>query len=160
MKKEYNFSSLSNGGKSKIVIEDNKITISRPGIVSKFSHGFTGEKTILIKDITGVQFKPVGMVRGYLQFIYPGSKESKSGLMGPKDENIIYFDSGLNNKETNKNAKEIKDYIESYNSNSNNVTNIYNSSDKYDQLEKIKKLLDSGVLTQEEFETEKNKILQ
>ena len=33
-------------------------------------------------------------------------------------------------------------------------------SDRYDQLSKIKKLLNDGVLTQEEFEKEKRKILQ
>ena len=32
--------------------------------------------------------------------------------------------------------------------------------DKYDQLEKIKKLLDEGVMTQEEYEQEKEKILK
>jgi hypothetical protein len=33
------------------------------------------------------------------------------------------------------------------------------ATDKYDRLTKIKELLDSGVLSQEEFETEKKKIL-
>jgi len=33
------------------------------------------------------------------------------------------------------------------------------TTDKYDRLIKIKGLLDSGVLTQEEFENEKRKIL-
>ena len=37
---------------------------------------------------------------------------------------------------------------------------IGNTSDKYDQLEKIKKLLDEGILTQEEYDTEKKKILE
>jgi uncharacterized membrane protein len=34
------------------------------------------------------------------------------------------------------------------------------SSQKYDHLAKIKKLLDDGVISQEEFESEKNKILK
>ncbi|WP_026838499.1 SHOCT domain-containing protein [Gillisia sp. JM1] len=32
--------------------------------------------------------------------------------------------------------------------------------DKYDQLEKLKKLLDTGVLTQEEYDVEKKKVLE
>lgn len=162
-KKEYEFSSLTNGGKSKVIIEENKITIIRPGVISKFSHGFTGEKTILIKDISSVQFKPAGMAGGYLQFIFAGSREARSGIVkGENNENIIYFDSGFNNNKVNSNAQEIKRYIENYNTNSinNTVTNIYNTSDKYDKLEKIKKLLDKNILTQEEFEEEKRKILQ
>ena len=160
--KEYEFYSLGNGGKSKIIIDGSKITILRPGILSKFSHGFSGEKTILIKDITAVQFKPAGMGGGYLQFIFPGTKEKKSGMIrGEIDENIIYFDSTFNNNKVNNNAKEIKEYIENYNAKmyNNTVTNVYNTSDKYDKLSKIKKLLDEGVLSQEEFEAEKRKIL-
>lgn len=133
------------------------MTISRPGLVSKFSHGFSGEKTILIKNIVAVQFKPVGIARGYLQFIFAGSAEKKSGILGNKDENIIYFDSGFNNKKTNQNAKEIKEYIEKYNSKDNGNVN---TTDKYDQLAKLKKLLDNGTLTSEEFESEKRKLLK
>ena len=159
MKKEYKFSSFSKGGKAVILLEDGKITINRPGIVSKLYHGFTGSKTILIKDISAVQFKPAGIGRGYLQFVFAGSREAKSGMVrGEKNENIIYFDSGFNNKEINNNAKEIKEYVENYNMNF--VTNNINAvPDKYDQLSKIKKLLDDGVLSEKEFEEEKNKIL-
>jgi len=163
MKKEYEFSDFSNGGKTKVIIEDGRLTISRPGILSKFSHGFTGEKTILIKNISAVQFKPVGFARGYLQFVLAGTREAKSGIvMGAKDENIIYFASGFNNEKINKKAREIKEYIENYNTklSQNNTTNIYNSSDKYDKLIKIKKLLDNGILSNEEYEKEKKKILQ
>ncbi len=43
----------------------------------------------------------------------------------------------------------------------NDSKNVAQSTtDKYDQLEKLKKLLDSGVLTQEEYEVEKKKILE
>ena len=36
---------------------------------------------------------------------------------------------------------------------------VTDNSDKYDQLERIKSLYDDGVLTKEEFENEKKKIL-
>lgn len=44
-------------------------------------------------------------------------------------------------------------------SNLGNNTSNKSSADKYDELEKLKKLYDDKVLTKEEFETEKNKIL-
>lgn len=162
-RKEYEF--LGKDGRTKLTIEGNRIIISRPGMYSKFSHGFAGEKTILINNISSVQFKPVGFATsGYLQFIFPGSMEKKSGaIRGAIDENIIYFgSSGFDTKSVNNRALEIKRYIENYSSKenvNNNVTNIYNSSDKYDKLAKIKKLLDQGVLSQEEFDNEKKKIL-
>lgn len=52
-------------------------------------------------------------------------------------------------------------YVDMDGSLSNLGNNISNKSsvDKYDELEKLKKLYDDKVLTKEEFETEKNKIL-
>lgn len=62
-------------------------------------------------------------------------------------------------KKTNDAAEEIKRTIEQYNLNSNKVTTIA-KEDKYDKLAKLKKLLDDNVITQEEFENEKCKLLQ
>ena len=69
MQKEYEFYSLGMGGKSIIKINGNTLTISRPGLMSKMSLGFTGEKTVMINQISGVQIKKVGLARGYIQFI-------------------------------------------------------------------------------------------
>lgn len=159
MNKEYIFNSPTMGGKTKIVLSGNSVTISRPGVLSKLSHGFSGDKTIMINQISAVQIKKAGMARGYIQFILAGTREAKSGILGSKDENIIYFDSAFKNKEVNANAEEIKKYIEQYNSNIYNQ-NIVKEDDKYDKLIKLKKLLDDSVISQEEFENEKTKILQ
>lgn len=161
--KKYLFNSLSDG-KVEIIIENNKLTISRPGLISKFSHGLSGDKTILINQITAVQLKKVGFSRGYIQFIISGHEERKSGVVkGEKDENIVYFDNfgSKKNLEYNNNADEIKKYIENFNSQSQLTTpiSITQQSDKYDKLKKIKELLDNGTLTQDEFEKEKQKIL-
>ena len=90
-----------------------------------------------------------------------GTKEGKSGVIfgDKKNENIVYFASTFNNKKTNDAAEEIKRTIEQYNLNSNKVTTIA-KEDKYDKLAKLKKLLDDNVITQEEFENEKCKLLQ
>lgn len=43
----------------------------------------------------------------------------------------------------------------------NELGEVQNSTtDKYDELKKLKELLDSGVLTQEEYESEKRKVLE
>ena len=157
MKKEYVFKG-SNSGKAKIVLEDDKITIIRKGFVSFLRHGLKGEKTIMFNSISGMQYKPSGIAAGYLQLVVMGSQENKGGLYSAlKDENTICFVG----KKYNKQAEEIKQYIENHiaNKEKNNSMEII-QEDKYDKLAKLKKLLDEGVLTQEEFELEKEKILK
>ena len=118
--KTFEFNSLAKGGKSIVTLNENSLTISRPGVVSKLSHGFSGDKTIMYNQITSIQIKKAGISRGYIQFSISGTREAKSGLINGKiDENIIYFDSTFNNKKVNNQALEIKEIIESYNANSN-----------------------------------------
>ena len=155
MNKTYEFYSLGKGGKTIITINNGALTISRPGLMSKLSHGFSGEKTILIKNISAVQLKKVGFSRGYLQFIIAGTIEKRSGITkGDVDENIVYFDAGGNKDKINNDAEEIKKYIENY-----NTKDSSSSNSKYDDLEKLKKLLDNEIITKEEFDKEKEKIL-
>lgn len=159
MKKEYTFSSMQSG-KSIVILEDDRITIKRKGILAFNNYGLKGEKVIFLKNISGIQLKEAKMTIGYLQFVIIGSQESKGGLKSAiKDENTIPFGGGFHDREMNKNAKDIKQYIESYIAKTNTNVTVARS-DKYDQLAKIKKLLDDGILTQEEFENEKRKILQ
>ena len=62
--------------------------MSRPGIMSKMTLEFTGEKTIMINQISGVQVKKVGLSRENIQFIM--SEKEKSGIIYEKRaENII-----------------------------------------------------------------------
>ena len=156
MRKEYKFSG-DIAGTSIVLLEKDKITIKRKGFFSFMTHGLKGEKTIQISAITGVQYKPAGITIGYLQFILMGSQEVKGGIdSARKDENTVCWAY----KKSNKFAEEIKYYIENYNSNRNKGNVVIKENDKYDQLSKIKKMLDDGILTQEEFEKEKRKILQ
>lgn len=159
MKKEYIFSSVQ-GGKCIAILEDDRITIKRKGFLAFNNYGLKGEKVIFLRNISGIQLKEAKMTVGYLQFVIIGSQESKGGLQSAmKDENTIVFGGGFHDKEMNENAKAIKKYIENYILNANYNVNA-STSDKYDKLAKIKKLLDDGILTQEEFESEKRKILQ
>lgn len=163
MQKEYEFYSLGMGGKSIIKINGNTLTISRPGLMSKMSLGFTGEKTVMINQISGVQIKKVGLARGYIQFIMAGTKEAKSGIIGGKiDENIVYSDSFFKNKnnQINSSFEEIKKYIEDFNSNQNgNTTIVQNVKSPVEQVKELKELLDMGAISQEEFDKKKKELL-
>jgi len=159
--KVYNFKSIQSGSAS-IIINDDKITIKRKGLLAVNAHGLTGEKTFRINQISAVQLKEAKMAIGYIQFVLIGSQESKGGLQAAmRDENTVCFDGGFNTEKTNQEAREIKDYIENYISNMEKNKNvIVSQDDKYDKLAKLKKLLDDSVITQEEFESEKSKLLQ
>ncbi len=159
--KTYYFNSPLMGGKTEVVIDNNILKIRRPGVISKLSRGFTGEKSIKINDIVSVQLKEAGFTRGYIQFITSGTLEHKVSITKDNhDENTIFFDGGKK-CQANIDANEIKNYIENYNLKSQQV--VVNptivETDKYDKLKKIKELLDEGIITQDEFEKEKNKIL-
>lgn len=131
--------------------------------MSKMSLGFTGDKTVMINQISGVQIKKVGLARGYIQFIMAGTKEAKSGIIGGKiDENIVYSDSFFKNKnnQINSNFEEIKKYIEEFNSNQNgNTTIIQNVKSPVEQVKELKELLDMGAISQEEFDKKKKELL-
>ena len=159
--KEYIFKS-THSGKASIIIDEDKITIKRSGLLAMNAHGLTGEKTIRINQISAVQLKEAKMTIGYIQFVLIGSQESKGGLHAAmRDENTVCFEGGFHPEKVNQEAREIKAYIETYISKMEKNNNVsVSKDDKYDQLSKLKKLLDDNVITQEEFESEKAKLLQ
>ncbi len=163
IEKEFLFKDFSQGGKAIVTLNENSLTITRPGIMAKLAHGATGEKTIMYNQITSVQYKKAGFSRGYIQFVVAGSREARSGaIFGEKDENIIYFASGFNNDDVNNACEIIKKTIEQYNANltKGTMTVVKHEDDHYDKLIKLKQLLDINAITQEEFDKEKQKLLK
>ena len=162
MNKEFTFKVLGEG-KAIIKLNEHSLTISRPGIMPKFTHGFVGEKTIMLNQITAVQIKKSSMwVTGFIQFVVPGSIEVKKSkpLERVMDENIVYFkDSWGKFDQENKNAEFIKNYIEQYNNQQarNQTANVINSN--LDEIKKLKELLDINAITQEEFDSKKAQLL-
>lgn len=158
MQKEYVFKNLGTG-KTIVRIDNNKLTIIRKGVRSFLNYGLKGEKTIMLNQISAVQMKKTGMAAGYIQFVLPGSRESKRGLQDAlKDENTVTFN--MDPKNANANAEEIKNYIEEYNANqSNGTTVVQNVKSPVEQVKELKELLDMGAISQEEFEKKKKDIL-
>ena len=63
--KEYKFSSM-HGGTVIVILDYDKITIKRKGIMSFARHGLKGEKTLMLKQITAIQLKEAKITNGYL----------------------------------------------------------------------------------------------
>ena len=119
------------------------------------SGGVTGGKRINFADITAIQFKePAGVTVGFLQFAYPGSGEMRGSVAAAiNDENAIPV-SPQNLEE----ARKIVDFIENKRAQLRNGGGTAPLSSA-DELKKYKDLLDSGVLTQEEFDAKKAQLL-
>ena len=76
------------------LLED-RVRIRRDRLWDKLSHGLKGEKEIYFHSITSLQFKKCGWItNGYLQIVFPGSRETKGGLFdAADDENTVMFGS-------------------------------------------------------------------
>lgn len=87
----------ASGRNGQITLYENKIRISRKGIVSTVTNPFKGDKEILLDDITSIQFREPGVATtGYIQIGQSGYDESDDGLFdAATDENSITFAKGV-----------------------------------------------------------------
>lgn len=152
MEKEYIFKS---NAKAIVTVEKDIIRIKRKGLLSFATQGLKGEKSIPIRNITAIQIKKPGFTTGYIQFSQHGMMESKGGVFDSvSDENTIIF-----NKKDYEKALDLKEYIESVQDEQNNQSSLASESSEADEILKFKELMESGVITQEEFEAKKKQIL-
>ena len=133
------------GVNDQLEVYSDRVVIKRKNSKAKFS----GDKTIFLNQITGVEFKSGRRLSGgYIQFTLPGSVSSNNGIFGAvHNENTVVF-----NHKYNDEAQEIKLKIEAL------LKNQSKSNDP-DVLRKYKQLFDEGIITSEEFETKKKEIL-
>jgi hypothetical protein len=150
------------GHNGQLELYKDKVIIKRKGFFAKLYFGFVkGDKTIYLNRISGIKLKECGLWMGYIQFILPGNiettRESINGIQN--DENTVTF--GLcpfNRGKYNNLAKKIKLEIE------NRIINysqpvIDSNSYGPDIIRKYKQLCDDGIITKEEYEAKKKKIL-
>lgn len=150
------------GRGGEIEFDGHFITIRHTGALGRMSVG-KGDKRIPITSITAVQIKPAGaMVNGYIQFTLPGGNEKKAGfgkqtMDAAGDENSVIF-----TKNQEQDFLELRDAIEKAmisRSGPQVIVTAAAGPSKLDQLKQIGELRDAGVLTPEEFEIEKTKIM-
>jgi hypothetical protein len=86
----------ANGRNGQVTFDGKTVTISREGLAARASHG-RGEKSIPIRQIAAVQFKPNSLTTaGFIQFTVPGEMSNNRGKGGrtidaAKDENAVLF---------------------------------------------------------------------
>ncbi len=118
-----------------------------------------GEKTVYYADCIGVQFKQSKFAIGYLQ-LETASSNGNNKHSNFWDENSFTFDTTvISNVKMLEVAEFVKSRVDAVKRGTNTYTQSNNSVSVADELLKLKQLLDMGVLSQEEFDLQKNKLL-
>ncbi len=143
-----------------VTVDESFITIERKGAMAKLTHGFTqGQKRIAISQVTSVQFKKPGLAVGYIQFTMAGANESKGGaLKAVKDENSVAFEKNASDFEA------IRDFVEAkiaarFARGTEPPTASPQQSSVSEQIRELAALREDGLLSEEEFASQKAKLL-
>jgi len=141
-----------------LVVYEDRVIIKHKGALNFLAMGMQGDKTLYYCDITSVQYKkPSWIAGGYLQFSLPGGRESVGGLFAASsDENTITLS---NSSKVVQLAEKVAEYINAkIRDDKKNIGTVQQLSSA-DELKKFKELLDSGIITQEEFNIKKKELL-
>jgi hypothetical protein len=140
--------------KEKVVITT-KVTIG-----SLITHNATdGEKTIYYSDCIGVQFKPSKFTIGYLQLETASSNGNNKNSNFFSENTFTYDTTVISNERMTEVANYVKSRVDAIKKGATIPAEVNNNISVADELLKLKQLLDIGVLTQEEFDKEKIKLL-
>jgi Short C-terminal domain/Domain of unknown function (DUF4429) len=144
------------GQNGQIELLDDRLVIRRKGIGSFITHGFAGEKSILYSSITAVQFKPAGvLVVGYIQFSIRGGLEGVGGVQDATyDENTVVYGASRQRE-----FDELRQLVEARIAQSRQQVAAPATASTADEIAKLAALRDRGVLTDEEFQQQKRKLL-
>lgn len=133
------------------------VTITKRGLANALASGMNGARTIQISSITAVQMKPAGMFTpGYILFSYAGSKPFMGGVWeATQDPDTFLFGKDLTGE-----VAEFKAQVEKKMRESKQPASANNSSGTLtDELRKLSEFKQQGILSQEEFEAAKKKLL-
>jgi membrane protease subunit (stomatin/prohibitin family) len=144
-------------GGSSVSFDGEFVTLIRKGL-SRLTVG-KGDKRIHIGNITAVQFKPAGMINGFIQFTVPGGVERRSAFGSQtrgavNDENSVIF-----TRKQQPEFEHLRDAIESAVAAQHRQQPVQAAPDGVAQLGKLAELRQAGVITDAEFEASKRKIL-
>lgn len=84
------------GRNGQVSFDGKTVTITREGLAARATHG-AGEKSIPVRQISAVQFKPVSFATaGFIQFSIPGETSNNKGkgartFDASRDENSVLF---------------------------------------------------------------------
>ena len=140
---------------------EDRIRLERKGAWSFVTYGLRGTKEILISEISSVEYKDAGsVISGYILFLYRGGRDVKSGIFSENsitnNENAVVFVKESQPAFDNLRAV-LNERLEEYRRPQQLV--VQPASSRLDELKKLGELRDSGIITDDEFESEKARLL-
>ena len=149
----------ASGHNGQISFDGDFLVISRKGVLAKVYQGAKGDKRVPLTSITSVQLRePKFGTDGYIQFGILGSIDSGGGMMAARhDENSVSF-----YKKDLANFQAVRSYVEQQiveRSKPQVVVVGNGGTDVATQLQKLADLMEQGLLTKEEFDSQKAKLL-
>lgn len=156
------------GQNGKIMVFEDHISISRDTFGGFMAQGgYAGERKFFYTDISSFEYKkPSFFANGYFKVIVPGTQETnaKVGLLGSsmdsfKDQNTVVlraFSSKVGD-EAERVYQLIMSKLSEAKKQKQGGGNVAPS--KMDELKKLGELKASGILTEEEFQVEKERLL-
>jgi Domain of unknown function (DUF4429)/Protein of unknown function (DUF2510)/Short C-terminal domain len=146
------------GQNGTIAFDADFVTITRTGFFARATIG-KGEKRIPVASITAIQWKPAGLVNGFIQFTIGGGNEARSKFGhqttgAAKDENSVVFV-----KKQMPAFQALREQIEDVIAQRGRPASVAVASGPLDQLKQLSELRDAGIVTEEEFTAKKVSIL-
>lgn len=135
------------------------VTITRKGFLARATVG-KGEKRLHISQITAVQWKPAGaFVNGFIQFTVPGGNERRSAFgsqtkSAAQDENSVVF-----TKQQQSGFEKLRAALDQAIAAQHAPQAAASRGSVADELTKLAGLRDQGILSAEEFEQQKARLL-
>ncbi|NLW04097.1 MAG: SHOCT domain-containing protein [Pseudomonadaceae bacterium] len=149
-----------------LLIHEEYIEISRKSLGGFSSQGSKGDRQFYYSDINAIEYKtPMFFSNGYFKIIAGGTKDVNAnvGLFGSsmdsmKDPNTVIL-RAFSKKVSSECDLLYKKAMSKLNNAKSKSSSLSEKGSNLDELKKLGELLSSGILTQEEFESEKKKIL-
>jgi hypothetical protein len=159
-------------------VYEDRVTISPKGLKGLLVKGIKGTKEIPFTSITAIQFKKADFFfRGFLQFTISGGEESKRGILATaadlaggvgsvlsrspmgKDPNTFMFTHGWPFSDNNSKARKIKEHISLAMRKPRSPQAPAPAASLSDELQTLVRLKQQGMLSEEEFQSAKKKLI-
>ena len=130
--------------------------------VEKVAEAYGPESGILMEVLTdciGIQFKHAKFTIGYLQLETASSNGNNKNSNFFSENAFTYDTTVISNERMTEVANYVKSRVDAIKKGATIPAGVNNNISVADELLKLKQLLDIGVLTQEEFDKEKIKLL-
>ncbi len=148
-----------------LFVYEDRVVISRKTFTGFMMQGLAGDRTLYFTDVQSVEYrKPTMLANGYMQFIIAGTPytNSRPGLLASskqsaEDPNTLILRAFNKNTpiEAEKAHKIILSRLNHFRAQRNSSAGVSSA----DELRKYKSLLDEGIISREEFELKKQKLL-